>query len=104
METTVAMRVIIRDKTKVFSDEEMLDKLVEELEEALEAVRSYQRDPDELTLKAMAEELADVRVAGEMTLSYNCTSFEDYFKAKVLRAMYDQIPNAIRERKSKSPG
>lgn len=102
METTTAMRIIIRQKCETFSDAELVDKLVEELEEALEAVRSYQRDPDELTLKAMAEELADVRVAGEMTLSDAFLGFASYHKAKVLKALYEQIPNAIRE--AKSPG
>jgi len=96
METTTAMRIIIRQKCETFSDAELVEKLIEELEEALEAAREYQENPCERTLKAMAEELADVRVAGEMTLSDAFLGFASYHKAKVLKALYEQIPAAIR--------
>ena len=101
-------REVMQLKVDTFSTVECIDKLIEELEEALaEAVylsAAYHREaplPFVLAdVSRLMEELADVEVAGKKTFFRLFSTAQWVFTRKVQHAIFDQIPAAIREKET----
>ena len=96
-------REIIEKKIVVFTERECLDKLIEELEEALIAAKQVASTLTNPMYKvALMEELADVEVAGRRTLTKLWPSVEREFTKKVGKAIFTQIPAAIEAKRKQS--
>lgn len=106
---------ILEAKIEVFQDTELWDKLIEELEEALDISRdivSYLRSEDathrpELfwaLLNHATEELADVVIAGPSTMQVKYKGFEAPFMNKLRHGIRVQLRQAIEERRTMSAG
>ena len=89
---------IIRRKTRVFSEEEVLDKLIEELEEALEAAVQYGQLHTEESLDHLMEELADVDIAGQQTFRQMRESCNTSFNRKIVHGIFHQMKKAVEQR------
>lgn len=102
------MNNIIRKKCLLFTEEECMEKLVEEISEALTAARNYlcslrcDRDPAKAILrrKALAEELADVYVAGIATMGEMRPYMKETYDTKVVKGIYKQMQAAIDQREN----
>jgi len=99
-------REVLSEKVKVFSIEECIDKLIEELEEALsEAIylrdsfnRKARKEFINAAIKRLMEELADVEVAGKKTFFRLRPLAQWWYTCKIHHAITIQIPEAIAEK------
>jgi len=102
---------IMEAKIEVFLETELWDKLIEELEEALDISRDiveYLRSGDAMhrpelfwsLLNRAAEELADVVIAGPSTMHVKYKGFEAPFMNKLRHGIRVQLRQAIEERRA----
>lgn len=104
---------ILRRKSEVFSEIESVLKLIEELEEALFEARTYAqllaygadlRKTEQLDqLQKLVEELADVEVAGTLTLKAYHEQVYNWYNWKIMKGVFEQLQEAIDEAE-KLPG
>ena len=100
-----SIKDIVEEKVRTFSEIECLDKLIEELTEAKVAAVLYQNNlkhqMEETTAIArvdLAEELADVFVAGILTLGTLRPFMQAVYDAKVHRGVFKQMKTAIEQK------
>ena len=98
--------MILDDKVKAFGAEECVEKLIEELNEALiEAInlsdslkKNDKKESVDMCIKKLMEELADVDVAGIKTFSRLYRKATYWYTGKLYYALTTQIPKAIEEK------
>jgi hypothetical protein len=99
---------ILAQKARLFSEDDCLDKLIEELSEALNAALDLRYSIEgegevssrkKLTMN-LIEELADVSVAGIETLEYIYPEAEGLYNNKRVRSIQVNIRRAIEEKHS----
>lgn len=100
----ITERELLEEKVRLFSTEECVYKLIEELAEALDAAEALlitTRDGHEIDtskVKALLEELADVEVAGHRTM-VKIFPYEEYmYVAKLRHGIRVQLRAAVEER------
>ena len=89
---------IIARKISAFSEDEILEKLCEELEEALEAAFEFRVYRTEEKRNHMMEELADVAVAGYETLSQMYPYATQTYNSKFIHGIFEQMLQAVEQR------
>lgn len=99
---------IIDAKIETFSELEILDKLQEELLEALGAVNNLHAAirsgrPLYRCVRGLMEELADVEIAGRKTLVKLYPSYEKYYENKLRHGVLVQLRDAIEKAQGNSP-
>lgn len=112
-ELDLTIRDIVKKKVLTFTEEECIEKLIEELDEALLAAHAYLsdvrhhtivrmvpyvKDSIAVTRAALSEELADVYVSGILTLGTLRPFMQTVYDAKVHRAVFKQMVLAIDQR------
>ena len=102
-----SIKDIVEEKVRIFSEIECLDKLIEELTEAKIAAILYQNnlkhrvaevETTAIARTDLAEELADVFVAGILTLGTLRPYMQAVYDAKVHRGVFKQMKTAIEQR------
>ena len=97
---------ILNLKVKIFSTEECLYKLLEELAEAQDAAEAllidarYSTGVSTQKVKALLEELADVEVAGHRTLKKLFPREAPCYDIKARHGIKVQLRNAIEDRRA----
>jgi hypothetical protein len=106
--TMMTNNEILAQKARLFSEDDCLDKLIEELSEALNAALDLRYSIEgegevssrkKLTMN-LIEELADVSVAGIETLEYIYPEAEGLYNNKRARSIQVNIRRAIEEKHS----
>lgn len=93
---------LIEIKLRKFGKEAAIEKLIEELEEALEAANEFRQDiTDMVSLKHLAEELEDVKIAGTDTLKMMHPDTLIWRDAKRRRVFTKHLPYLLGIRKRK---
>jgi len=99
---------ILAEKARLFSEDDCLDKLIEELSEAVKAVLNLRYEDTaeppvfnrNVLVINLIEELADVSVAGIETLVHFYPMAEGVYNNKKVRSIQVNIRKAIEERRN----